>query len=367
MKKKTILITSVGSLVGQNILDSLENRRENIKIIGINSIAEVANNFRCDKSYLISKTENIDNYLDELTNIIEKEKPNLVIPGRDEEVVILSQLVKKMPKLNDHFLIGSEHFAHILDDKVKSYQFAKLHKLPFAPTVQSGLKTSIEDVRKLIDDYDYPLIAKPNKGNGSRGIWIVLNKSQLDKIIIEPNFAIQPLFGQWDDFTFETTFGLPFFWEIPETKLFAAQVIIDKNKKIKSIFGFISKMVGGKCERMDRCNDPLLIEVVTKYAEAAIVEGWRGPFNIQLKKDIKHGFQVIEMNGRFSGGTSGRFHFGFDELGMILNEWIGKGTVLQKKVNQEVNVVTKILSDFEIKQANVDTLKSEKVWVSSRP
>ena len=53
-------------------------------------------------------------------------------------------------------------------------------------------------------------------------------------------------------------------------------------------------MVNGKCERMDRCNNPELFKVVNDFAEAAVKERWRGPFNIQLKEDPKYGFQVIE-------------------------------------------------------------------------
>lgn len=37
-RKRTLLITSVGSLAGQNILDSLNNRRANLKIIGVKSL-----------------------------------------------------------------------------------------------------------------------------------------------------------------------------------------------------------------------------------------------------------------------------------------------------------------------------------------
>lgn len=364
--KKKIIITSVGSLVGQNVLDSLDNRRENLFIVGTNSLAEVANNFRCDKSYLISKSAKTKTYIEELTSIIEKEKPDLVIPGRDDEVVILAQMVKILPEYKDQFLTGSEHFAKCMDDKVESYQFALKHNLPFAPTIQSGLADSEPKAEQLIADFGFPVIAKPNKGNGSRGIWVVLNKTQFDKIIQEPDFAIQPLFGQSADLSFDTRFGLPLFWEIPETRLFASQVVINKKGKIDAVFGFISKMVNGKCERMDRNENPEMLKVVRKFAEAAVLEGWRGPFNIQLKEDPRHGFQVIEMNGRFSGGTSGRYHFGFDEVGTILEDWIGEGVIPKRPLTKGVNVVTKILSDFEIAQANVDKLNSNKVWTSTK-
>lgn len=363
--KKTILITSVGSLVGQNVLDSLENRRDNIKIIGINSVAEVANNFRCDKSYLVSETEKVHAYTDELTSIIDQEQPDLVIPGRDDEVVILAQLARNKPEYRVRLLTGSERFARCMDDKVKSYEFSLKYELPFAPTIQSGIPASKNEAQNLIDKYGFPLIAKPKKGNGSRGIWVVLNKMQLDKIAQEPDFAIQPLFAQSANLKLDTSFGLPLFWEIPETRLFASQVLIRRNGEIDSIFGFISKMVNGKCERMDRCENTELLSIVKKFAEAAVAEGWRGPFNVQLKEDPSHGFQVIEMNGRFSGGTSGRYHFGFDEVGMVLEDWIGEGVIPKKMLPQGVNVLTKILSDFEIKQANVDKLSREKIWISS--
>lgn len=58
--KIKILIASVGSLVGQNILDALEfpefNRRNLVHITGTNSISLTANNFRCDECYLVPPT-----------------------------------------------------------------------------------------------------------------------------------------------------------------------------------------------------------------------------------------------------------------------------------------------------------------------
>ena len=360
--KKKIIITSVGSLVGQNILDSLTNRRENLVLIGTNSLAEVANNFRCDKSYLISESSNTERYIEELIKIIKVENPDLVIPGRDEEVVILARLTQVLPEYKNKLLTGTEYFARCMDNKIKSYQFALKFNLPFAPTVQSGTKNSKKEVEILISKFGFPLIAKPSKGNGSRGIWIVLNKSQLNKVILATDFAIQPFFGQTEDITLDTSFGVPLFWEVPESRLFAAQVIIDKNQEINSIFSFISKMVYGKCERMDRYENPEMKKIVVAFAEAAISSGWRGPFNVQLKQDSKHGFQVIEMNGRFSGGTSGRFHFGFDEVGIVIEDWIEKGIVVKHPHSVGINVVTKILSDFKIEQGHVDALEEHKVW-----
>lgn len=363
---KKILITSVGSLVGQNVLDSLNNRRQNILIIGTNSIAEAANNFRCDKTYLVAAAANTDKFISDLETVIKMEKPNLVIPGRDDDVVILAQLREKMPEFSNCFLAGTVQFAEAMDDKVLSYQFARKYNLPFAPTIESGKKDSEFEALKMLDKFGFPLIAKPSKGNGSRGIWVVLENNQLKKVLAEPGFSIQPFFRKKQEaaLSLDTTYGLPFFWEIQETSLFAAQAIITKDGQIDEIFTFVSKMVGGKCERMDICENEEFKNIVSQFADAAVKEGWKGPFNIQLKEDYMHGFHVIEMNGRFSGGTSARYYLGFDEVGRIINDWVGENTIPTNNLPVGNKVVTKILADYAINEENVNTLIREKVWTA---
>jgi len=360
--RKCILITSVGSLVGQNILDSLQDRRINIDLIGTNSIVAAANNYRCDKCYLVSEAVDEALYIKELMKIIESEKPDVIIPGRDDDIVILSKMKELMSEYHDSFLVGSEKFARIMDDKVQSYHFSNKNGLPFSPTIESGLPHSKKLAEELIEKFSFPLIAKPSKGNGSRGMWFIVNQKQVDKIIKEPGFAIQPFFGQSEKIDFDTSFGLPFIWEIPEKSLYAAQVLIGRNGEIGPSIGFVSTMVGGKCERMDKCDDPLLLEIANSFATYAMEEGWRGPFNIQLKKDIDHGYQVIEMNGRFSGGTSARYYLGFDEVSWLINNWVEEKVVPETSVPQGINLVTKILSDFGIKQSNMDILNQNRVW-----
>ena len=360
--KKTVLITSVGSLVGQNILDALERRRERLRIIGTNSIAEAANNFRCDKAFLVPFAVEQKSYAEALVSIIETEKPDVIIPGRDDDIVILARLKEQMPVFRECFLVGSEVFGHMMDDKVESYRFAQKYGLPFAPTVASGTETAEQELKTMIETYGFPLIAKPCKGNGSRGIWAVMEQSQLDRISKEEDYAIQPLFGHSDDLNLDTTFGLPFVWEVPENSLYAVQVLIGRSGEIIRSMGFVAKMVAGKCELLQRCSDPEPLDIARRFAECAVKEGWYGPFNVQLKKDMRFGFQVIEMNGRFTGGTSARIHFGYDEVGQMINIWSGADAVVDTSVQGEVEMVTKILSDFPIKQADMEQLKAEKVW-----
>ncbi len=362
--KKTIMITSVGSLVGQNILDSLHSNRKKLRIIATNSALDAANNYRCDRTYLVPLAADEKEYIANLVDIIEREKPDLIIPGRDDDIIILAKLKEQMLAFKENFLTGSKEFAYIMDDKVKSFQFAEKYDLPFAPTVSSSAQNTKAETQKLIEKFGFPVIAKPSKGNGSRGIWVVTNQDQLDKVINEPNYAIQPLFGQ-KDIELDTTFGIPFIWEIPEKSLHAVQVLITKEGEVGPSLGFTSEMVGGKCERMDLNEDPELLEIANKFAGYAAKEGWRGTFNIQFKKDPKYGFQAIEMNGRFSGGTSARYYLGFDEVTWVLKDWLGEDALDTNPVPEGIELVKRSLHDFGLKKSDMESLNEMKVWDSA--
>lgn len=358
------MITSVGSLVGQNVLDSLHSNRKNLRIIATNSAVDAANNFRCDRTYLVSLAANEEEYIASLTDIIKKEKPDLIIPGRDDDIVILARLKEQMPEFWDNFLTGPEDFAHIMDDKVKSYQFAQKYGLPFAPTINSSAQNATAEVQKLVEKFGFPMIAKPCKGNGSRGIWVVTNQDQLDKVMNEADYAIQPLFDQ-QNIELDTTFGIPFMWEVPEKSLHAVQVLITKEGEVGPSLGFTSEMVGGKCERMDINEDPELLKVANEFASYAAKEGWRGTFNIQFKKDPRYGLQAIEMNGRFSGGTSARYYLGFDEVTWILKDWLGEDTLSTNTVPVGIELVRRSLNDYGLKKSDMETLTEKRVWESS--
>jgi len=92
-----LLITSVGSLLGQNVLDGIESRRNLVNVVGMNSIADNPRNFRCDTVYLVNNT-NQPEFLDEFLEIVEIEKPDLILPGRDEDCVFLADFKSKHPK-----------------------------------------------------------------------------------------------------------------------------------------------------------------------------------------------------------------------------------------------------------------------------
>ncbi|MFC4991536.1 hypothetical protein [Rubritalea tangerina] len=356
---KKILITSVGSLVGQNILDSLEGRRDQLHIIGTNSIASAANNFRCDSTHLVAPATDQSEFISDLLNLIKDEAPDLIIPGRDDDIEILASIKEKYFPSSNAFLCGSSHFAAVMDDKVKSYDFCLKHQLNFAHTIETGLPNSYDNALDLLTQYDFPLIAKPKSGNGSRGIWVITNHSQLSNSAALKQYAIQPLIAQKAP-TLDTSFGIPFVWEVPETSLYAAQALISQSGDTLSSICFVSTMVMGKCEKMTKVEDPDLTNLIECFAAKAAASGWRGPLNVQFKKDTQ--YHAIEMNGRFSGGTSARLILGFDEVQTLLNHWLGEPIIPDSPRLNTSDTIIKSLVDFPLNPQDVAQLNDSGTW-----
>jgi len=107
-----IAITSVGSLVGQNILDALQGRRAGIEVVGINSAADAAGIFRCDRAYLAPPAADAEQFRARLASILLEERPHLVLPGRDAGGTF------RVYELNGRFTGGTNARTHLGFDEV---------------------------------------------------------------------------------------------------------------------------------------------------------------------------------------------------------------------------------------------------------
>ena len=151
-RKIRILITSVGSLVGKNLLDVLDfemlNRRHLVYLIGTNSINDSPNNFRCDKFYSVPNTSS-DEFVNKMIDIIENEEPDLILNARDVDTNVVTEIVENNPKLKGVTPYGNKNSLSIGLDKWKTWVFSQKYKLPFASTFvlnKSGGMQGIKDV-----------------------------------------------------------------------------------------------------------------------------------------------------------------------------------------------------------------------------
>ncbi len=183
-----LLITSVGSLLGQNILDSIESRRNMLNVVGIDASAENPRNFRCDTVYLIHKSDS-PHFETDFNEIIEKEKPDFILPGRDGDSIFLADLKSKYPeKFANKIPFGSSYIPSIMLDKHKSSEFCKKNQLPFADTLFYNNESDKAVLNTFIDKHGFPLVVKPREGFGSHSVYYVLNHEQVNEKLKEESY-----------------------------------------------------------------------------------------------------------------------------------------------------------------------------------
>jgi carbamoylphosphate synthase large subunit len=347
MDKPTILLTSAGSLVGKVVLDALEGRREGVRLIACDASPSGANLLRCDGAHQVPLTARLG-WSDALLKVVRTEQPSVIIPGRDDDVEELVLLAESHPELAGVLMAGSPELARVISDKSLTAAFARRHQLPYSPTVATGLASSKHDAAELVARAGFPLIAKPSKGSGSLGVRVLTSAAHVDAALDLPDYVIQPFHDPPGPIRMDDAAGLPMFWEVPEDRLYAVQYAIGRSGRILGRCAHRSRMVRGRCEELWAIDDPGQLKAADAFAAAAIAAGWRGPFNVQAKRDGS-GWKVIELNGRFSGGTSCRLHLGFDEVALLVNEWLGHAAIPESRV-QKVSHVVRQLCDFPIRR-----------------
>jgi carbamoyl-phosphate synthase large subunit len=196
-RRRRLLVTSVGSLIGQNILDGLAQVRDDYFVVGLNSQADAVSNFLCDRVYLSATLEEVDGFSNCFENVVAREAPDLIIPGRDDDMVFLACWAAETSDFFGKAMVGNVAIAEILRDKWLTRQFAKRHGLAFVETLRD--LDGMEAVRTLAEQQGWPLVAKPRSGNGSRGVVLVGSDAELIVAFAWPGYCFQPWLGTRPD------------------------------------------------------------------------------------------------------------------------------------------------------------------------
>jgi carbamoyl-phosphate synthase large subunit len=362
--KRKILITSAGSGVAQNVMETLQNRRENLYIVGLDADT-MTPVYNCDKVYLTPYTElPPSEYYDFFRKIIIEESPDLVIPGRDVDVIILGQLQKEFPERAHTFIAGPPELSQLMEDKWLSYCFARENSLPFADSIEYQLKDHAEKVEKFIETHGFPLIVKPKKGFASKGVSLVLNAEQLN-LKNAGEMIIQEYLGDGDKlYEFYDRInrkGLPLFYSLEEVK-YSLQCFIDQDGTVKGRFITAHRMVNGVSAGVTRVKDPKLSAILDQYCDVFSKKGWFGPLNIQVQQSHKNNeFKAYELNARYTGATGARYLLGYDEVGFGMEVAFGSKAPKDGLYNSQESV-NKQTFVSQIPRDNSKSLKEKGVW-----
>lgn len=308
-----VLLTSAGSLLGRGILSTLTERRQNLFLVGGDLNPHNPGTRSCDVAVSLPPSTSLD-FTDAVARIVAEHRIDLVIPGRDPDALLLART--HLP-----LAAPSPALVETSRDKWLTYLWCQEVGIPFVATVC----TDHADRQNTLE-WPMPLIAKPRAGSGSIGVRVILTQDQLQGTLAQPGMVIQPFIDPPAHLSPDLTLGTPLFWEVECNAEYGVQALIGPLGEIGPWFCFLASHKSGRNDRLRPCHDPSLNDFASDVVPKLAAHGWRGPINLQARRSAQ-GWQLIEINPRFSGGTSGRYLLGFDEVGWVLNSWLGAGTI----------------------------------------
>jgi carbamoyl-phosphate synthase large subunit len=365
---KKILITSVGSLVSQNILDLLESRRSNLKIIGIDSSPESQRIYRCDSAYLVPMIDDIPAFERAFHDIFISEQPDMVLAGRDHDVVFLAKYKEAHPEVDNRITCGDSYTAQMMQDKFESFRFASKFHLPFANSFLYKDSNDIGSLNLFIEKHGFPIVIKPRFGFGSLNVFFATHKDQIEGFIQNGSeLLFQEYLGSKkviDDYYPIYKRAMPLFFQIPRNDHFAVQSVISPDGKFLRSITTQHSMIMGRTESSKLFHDESINLLVKAYVEALASDGWRGFVNLQIQPDWSGIWKVYEMNPRMAGGCSSRLMLGFDELAILINSWFPDWDFpdLSCSYKNRKGYVLKYLTDYFVEERDVDLLREKKTW-----
>ncbi|WP_347451177.1 ATP-grasp domain-containing protein [Acetoanaerobium noterae] len=309
-----IMLTSAGKRV--QLIKHL--RLDNI-IVGVDCSEMVAGKFFLDIFYKVPSFESSD-YIKRIIEIIKIEKIDMLIPLHEGEFEILCNYRKEILDSGAILLLSDDKVLQVFEDKLKSYEFFVQHDISTPKTYCS--KTLVNN------QIEYPVIIKPKKGMGSKGVAKITTKEELDFFIKHQEDSIIQEFISGTEYTIDVLCDLEgdIITVVPRERLEIRDGEVSKSKTIKH-----PKIIKAVIEMAQKINETL--------------GAMRGPMTFQCIVENSEDIKFIEVNPRFGGGVPLTFEAGIN-YSLILN--MIKNNELVPEHMREFDEITMIRFDDAI-------------------
>ena len=291
-----ILITGAGALLGQGIYKSMEYTNS-IKeyFVGMADPCPTSAGLYWGNASHIIPYANEKNYITELIALIIKYKYEILIPGTDIELPILSQHKKFIEAQTECRLVISEkNVIDIANDKYMTYKF--LERESFNPP-----KTCLpQDFEEFSKQTNYPYIIKPRYGARSVGIYLVKDYSTLQKVLKKSD---KPVIQEYIS---------------DKNGEFTAGSFTLKNQCLSTIL-FRRELRDGNTYKAELYNEARISDHIQRITNKLKPFG---PCNFQFRIDERGFPRVFEINARYSGTTIMRVQSNFNEVDWIIKYFL---------------------------------------------
>jgi len=290
----TVLVTGVGGAGGIGAVRSLSERAGH-EVIGVDMDPRAPGLYLADDGRTVPAATD-DKWVAELVDAVETYDVDAVVPTVDEE---LAELGRLRAQLDETPVVAPRR--DVIDaslDKYRTHQrlAAAGHPVP---------ETRLVSDRDEVDPAAFPLLVKPRRGRGSRGIEIVDDHAELLGYLDASDADPESLLLQ------EVIQGTEYTTSVVSTRAGRLLGIVPKEavtKEGSTVTGVTrrSPAVRAECEAIAETLDP------------------RGPINVQQIVDEDGTPYTIEINPRFSSTSCLTAAAGVDEFDLLVRDAIGE-------------------------------------------
>tara|TARA_B100001964_G_scaffold181769_1_gene201046 strand:- start:89 stop:1132 length:1044 start_codon:yes stop_codon:yes gene_type:complete len=318
MKFIKILVTGVGGGVGQSIMKALRISKLPIKIVAADINPLNAGLYRSDKAIIVPKVES-KNALSWYIENLNKYKIDIVMLGSEYDLLFFSKNKEIIESnTNCKICVSNVETVKISEDKFLTQEFLKKNQIPYLKTfIPRDITHAVTLTKKL----GLPVFLKGRFGTSSRNVHLIKKLSDIKNLF---KYVSKPIIQEYAGFYSEN--GL--------NHEYTCSFFTTKNKKIVGPFVAKRKLLHGTSWIAEVRNFPKIKPIVKKIAHCLQNTG---SMNIQLRLGPK-GPVPFEFNARFSGTTSIRAHFGFNEPEMYIESYVLKKKIKQPKIKKGISM-----------------------------
>ena len=295
----TVLVTGVGDTVGQGLVKTARQSALPCRVLGTDRDEFSVGLQWVDAGFVLPHCARPEAYLAEMRRICADEGVKLILPGSETELELLSRHAAALRAETGAIVVASApDVLGIALDKWATCQFLERNGLNFPRYARAD---SAEEIERLIEAVGFPLIAKPLRGTGARGLVKIGCLNDLGPVRAAGAAMVVQEYLQ------------------PDEEEYSVEVYTLKD----------GRQPGAICYRRGQliAGDTYKAQVMphaAAQAEAQAVAaalGAAGPCNVQLRVTTR-GPVTFEINPRFSGGVSMRAHFGYNVVEMAIRDLV---------------------------------------------
>ena len=315
----TIGICCIGSGVGQSVIRSLRLSRLSLRTIGFGNSPYAFGAYECD-ARVHTRSIYDEGYVDDLIGSCRSQRVDLLIPGLDDELAVLARRRRDFESAGVQIVLADDPLVAICRDKDRVRRDL---------AAVAGLFVRSYDPRNLQQELAsgaarFPLIAKPRGGSASRGVRILMDASDLERI--PHHYVVQELaVPHRQDPNYAGFFEQLRRGAVPQVSEISIQLVHGRSGTFLGRMATHNRLQNGIPVEVLPIEDARVWAAVDRLVPSLVTLGLRGPLNLQGRL-TDEGLKIFEMNPRFTGITGLRALLGFNEVEACVRDWLGIGT-----------------------------------------